>query len=178
MATIWRSNAVMYITVRYNKVLFSVLYFFNRPIGGWSLNCHRTWKSRFRDTRVEMWCNLRPKESITWLAPMSAILTNGQQHYAQIPYKLHSKCGRHESQLIGVDATYTGTEVLNNEHGGSKFCRKLRVLLRVHTTSDNIRQYFYNSLYRVIRKSLCTLWLQYKNKQKYFKHSQSLTVIT
>jgi hypothetical protein len=32
--------------------------------------------------------------------------------------------------------------------------------------------------YRVIKKSLCTLWLQYKNTQKYFKQFQSLTVIT
>jgi hypothetical protein len=26
-------NAVMYVTVPYNKVLFSILYFFNQPIG-------------------------------------------------------------------------------------------------------------------------------------------------
>jgi len=34
METMWRSNAVMYVTVLYNKVLFSILYFFNKPIGG------------------------------------------------------------------------------------------------------------------------------------------------
>jgi len=28
MAAMWRSNADMYVTVTYNKVLFSVLYFF------------------------------------------------------------------------------------------------------------------------------------------------------
>ena len=28
MATMWRSNAVMYVTVPYNKILFSILYFF------------------------------------------------------------------------------------------------------------------------------------------------------
>ena len=34
MATMWRSNAVMYVTVPYNKVLFSILYFFKQPIRG------------------------------------------------------------------------------------------------------------------------------------------------
>ena len=33
-ATMWRSNAVMYVTVPYNKVLFSILCFFNQPIRG------------------------------------------------------------------------------------------------------------------------------------------------
>jgi hypothetical protein len=27
MATMWRSNAVIYVTVPYNEVLFSILYF-------------------------------------------------------------------------------------------------------------------------------------------------------
>jgi len=27
----WRSNAVMYVTVPYNKVLYSILYFFFKP---------------------------------------------------------------------------------------------------------------------------------------------------
>jgi len=27
MGTMWRSNAVMYVTVPYNKILFSILYF-------------------------------------------------------------------------------------------------------------------------------------------------------
>ena len=30
----WRSNADMYVTVPYNKVLFCILYSFNQPIGG------------------------------------------------------------------------------------------------------------------------------------------------
>jgi hypothetical protein len=42
MATIWRSNAVMYVTVPYNNFFFSILYFFNQPIGSWFLNCPRT----------------------------------------------------------------------------------------------------------------------------------------
>jgi hypothetical protein len=41
MATMWRSNAVMYVTVPYNEVLFSILYFFNQPIGGGFWNCPR-----------------------------------------------------------------------------------------------------------------------------------------
>jgi hypothetical protein len=32
--------------------------------------------------------------------------------------------------------------------------------------------------YRVIKRSLCTWWLQYKNTQKYFKQFQSLTMKT
>jgi hypothetical protein len=32
----------MYVTVPYNKVLFSIVYFFNQPIGGWFWNCPRT----------------------------------------------------------------------------------------------------------------------------------------
>jgi hypothetical protein len=28
MAAMWRNNAVMYVTVPYNKALFSILYFF------------------------------------------------------------------------------------------------------------------------------------------------------
>lgn len=41
----WRSNVVMYVTVPYNKVSFSILYYFNQPIGGYFgianvLNCH------------------------------------------------------------------------------------------------------------------------------------------
>ena len=39
MTTKWRSNAVMYITVPHNKVLFSILYFFNQPIRGSFWNC-------------------------------------------------------------------------------------------------------------------------------------------
>jgi len=31
----------MHMTVPYNKVLFSILYFFNQPIGGWFWNCPR-----------------------------------------------------------------------------------------------------------------------------------------
>jgi hypothetical protein len=31
--TMWRSNAVMYVTVPYNKVLFCILYFFKKSIG-------------------------------------------------------------------------------------------------------------------------------------------------
>jgi hypothetical protein len=32
MAVMWRSNAVMYVTLPYNKVLFSLLYFlFRQP---------------------------------------------------------------------------------------------------------------------------------------------------
>ena len=41
MASVWRSNAVIYVTVPYNKVLFSSLYFFNQPIGSWFWNCPR-----------------------------------------------------------------------------------------------------------------------------------------
>jgi hypothetical protein len=33
-------------------------------------------------------------------------------------------------------------------------------------------------IYRVIKKSLCTWWLQYKNMKKYFKQFQSRTMIT
>jgi hypothetical protein len=33
IAIVWRSNAVMYVTAPYNKVLFSILYFFYLPIG-------------------------------------------------------------------------------------------------------------------------------------------------
>ena len=43
MATMWRSNAAMYVTVPYNKVLFSILYFFNQPIRGWFWNCPHKW---------------------------------------------------------------------------------------------------------------------------------------
>jgi hypothetical protein len=37
----WRSNAVMHVTVPYNKVLFYILHFFNKPIGGWIWKCPR-----------------------------------------------------------------------------------------------------------------------------------------
>jgi hypothetical protein len=41
MATMWRSNADMYVTVTYNKVLFCILYSFKQPIGGWFWNSPR-----------------------------------------------------------------------------------------------------------------------------------------
>jgi len=37
-----RRSAVVYVTVPYYKVLFSLLYFFNQPIGGWFWNFLRT----------------------------------------------------------------------------------------------------------------------------------------
>jgi hypothetical protein len=37
----WRRNAVMYVTVPYNKDLFYILYFFNQPIGSCFWNCPR-----------------------------------------------------------------------------------------------------------------------------------------
>jgi hypothetical protein len=37
----WRSSTIMYVTVPYNEVLFSILYFFNQPIGSWFWNCPR-----------------------------------------------------------------------------------------------------------------------------------------
>jgi len=36
----------MYVTVPYNKVLFSILYFFNQPIGSWFWNCLRSNRRR------------------------------------------------------------------------------------------------------------------------------------
>jgi len=37
----WISNAVMYVTVPYNKVLFPILYSFNQPIGVLFWSCPR-----------------------------------------------------------------------------------------------------------------------------------------
>jgi hypothetical protein len=42
METVWTSNAVLYVTVPYNKVLFSILYFFYQLIGGWCWNSLHT----------------------------------------------------------------------------------------------------------------------------------------
>jgi len=39
----------MYVTIPYNKVLFSVLYFYNQPIGGWFWNCpHMSWGEEWK----------------------------------------------------------------------------------------------------------------------------------
>jgi hypothetical protein len=37
---------------------------------------------------------------------------------------------------------------------------------------------YFKQYYRMIKKTLCTWWLQLKNTQKYFKQFQTLTVIT
>jgi hypothetical protein len=52
------------------------------------------------------------------------------------------------------------------------------VYIYKHThTHTHIYIYIYVNIYRVIKKSLCTWWLQCKNVQKYFNQFQSLTMM-
>jgi hypothetical protein len=52
------------------------------------------------------------------------------------------------------------------------------IIINIYWSSSKLSFILVRFYYRVIKKSLCTWWLQYKNTQKYFKQFQSLTMIT
>jgi len=53
----------MYVTVPYNKVFFSILYFFNQPTGSWFWNCPRI-----------IWCKCIFRNSISCCVQSSITL--------------------------------------------------------------------------------------------------------
>jgi hypothetical protein len=94
----WRSNVVMYVTVPYNEVLFSILYFLNQPKGGWN-GIALVWardlnKSSLRRYKTFQWrndgSNLKKKnESPTFKWPLTHKLflcSAGKKHN---PYTSH-----------------------------------------------------------------------------------------